>query len=173
MNPIRETHMRVRLLLLIAVLLVAVVTLFLLLLATDTALSVWQRLQDAPLWLQVAYTLVLLLISSATLWFTWSWLKPARKKKAVESKNLDPSSFQDALVESAGAGVDVSAAVHEFKEQQRRKQSGQVYIAIFGEISTGKSSLVKALLPKADLQTDPRGGREEIIKQRSPVWKRQ
>ncbi len=43
--------MRVRLLLFIAVLLVAVVTLFLLLLATDTALSVWQRLSQAPLWL--------------------------------------------------------------------------------------------------------------------------
>ena len=55
--------MRIRLLLLIAVLLVAVVTLFLLLLATDTALSVWQRLSVAPLWLQVAYTLILQLRS--------------------------------------------------------------------------------------------------------------
>ena len=38
--------MRVRLLLFIALLLIAVVTLFLLLLATDTALSVWQRLRE-------------------------------------------------------------------------------------------------------------------------------
>jgi GTP-binding protein EngB required for normal cell division len=150
--------MRVRLLLFIAVLLVAVVTLFLLLLATDTALSVWQRLQLAPLWLQVAYTLILLLISSATLWFTWRWLKPSRNKAVVEHKNLDPSSLKEALVKSADAGVDVSAAVHEIKEQRRRKQSGEIYIAIFGEISTGKSSLVKALLPNADLQSDPRGG---------------
>ena len=157
--------MRVRLLLIIVVLLVAIVTLFLLLLATDTAMSVWQRLSVAPLWLQVAYTLVLLLISSATLWLTWHWLKPARKKTPArgESKQLDPSSFQEALVESAGAGVDVSAAVQEIKEQQRRKQSGEVFIAIFGEISTGKSSLVKALLPKADLQSDTRGGTTQQI----------
>ncbi|MGB5487562.1 MAG: GTPase [Lysobacterales bacterium] len=157
--------MRVRLLLIIVVLLVAVVTLFLLLLATDTALSVWQRLQQAPLWLQVAYTLVLLLISSATLWLTWHWLKPARKKSPVrgESMHIDPSSFQEALVESAGTGVDVSAAVQEIKEQQRRKQSGEVFIAIFGEISTGKSSLVKALLPKADLQSDTRGGTTQHV----------
>ncbi len=73
--------MRVRLLLFIAVLLVAVVTLFLLLLATDTAMSVWQRLSEAPLWLQVAYGLVLLLISSATLWLTWRWLKPAEHRR--------------------------------------------------------------------------------------------
>jgi len=150
--------MRVRLLLLIAVMLVAVVTLFLLLLATDTALSVWQRLQQAPPWLQLSYTLILLMISGATLWFTWHWLKPARKKQEVRQNNLDPSNLKEALVESAGAGVDVSAAVNEIREQERRKQSGEIYIAIFGEISTGKSSLVKALLPKADLQRDPRGG---------------
>jgi len=155
--------MRVRLLLFIAVLLVAVVTLFLLLLATDTALSVWQRLRDAPLWLQLAYTLVLLLISSATLWFTWRWLKPAGKKTTVESQTLDPLTLQEDLVESASAGVDVSAAVEEIKEQQRRKQSGEVFIAIFGEISTGKSSLVKALLPNADMESDPRGGTTQSV----------
>ena len=68
--------MRIRLLLLIAVLLVAVVTLFLLLLATDTALSVWQQLRVAPLWLLVSSSLVLVLISGAVLWLTWKWLKP-------------------------------------------------------------------------------------------------
>jgi len=163
--------MRVRLLLFIVVLLVASVTLFLLLLATDTALSVWQRLQQAPLWLQLAYTFVLLLISGATLLVTWRWRKPARKKQVAGSKSLDSASFQEALVESAGAGIDVSSALNEIREQQRRKQAGEIYIAIFGEISTGKSSLVKALLPRAelraellaDLQTDPRGGTTQSV----------
>lgn len=155
--------MRVRLLLFIAVLLVAVVTLFLLLLATDTALSVWQRLREAPLWLQVTYSLVLLLISSATLWLSWRWLKPAGNKTVIEGRSLDPMFLQEELVESASAGVDVSAAIEEIKEQQRRKQSGEVFIAIFGEISTGKSSLVKALLPRAELETDPKGGTTQVI----------
>jgi len=155
--------MRVRLLLFVAVLLVAVVTLFLLLLATDTAMSVWQRLSIAPLWLQVAYTLMLVLISSATLWVTWHWLKPVRKKTEVKADKLDPFSFQESLVASASAGVDVSAAVQEIREQQRRKKSGEVFIAIFGEISTGKSSLVKALLPQAALQTDPVGGTTQDV----------
>jgi len=161
--------MRVRLLLFIAVLLVAVVTLFLLLLATDTALSVWQQLRVAPLWLQLAYTLVLLLISSATLWFSWRWLKPASKKLLVEDTQPDPLTLQEELVESASAGVDVSAAIDEIREQQRRKQSGEVFIAIFGEISTGKSSLVKALLPKADMESDPRGGTTQQVTHYS--WK--
>lgn len=155
--------MRVRLLLFIAVLLVAVVTLFLLLLATDTALSVWQRLREAPLWLQLAYTLVLVSISGATLWISWRLLKPASKEQPAENESLDPQSLHDDLVESASDGVDVSAAMAEIKEQQRRKQSGEVFIAIFGEISTGKSSLVKALLPQADMQSDPRGGTTEQV----------
>jgi GTP-binding protein EngB required for normal cell division/uncharacterized protein (DUF697 family) len=155
--------MRVRLLLISAILLVAVVTLFLLLLATDTAMSVWQRLSAAPLWLQVTYTLVLILISTATLWFSWQWLKPTPKKKTSQSRIPDELSLQEELVESASAGVDVSAAIDEIREQNRRKQSGEVFIAIFGEISTGKSSLVKALLPKADMQTDPRGGTTQDI----------
>ena len=155
--------MRVRLLLIIALMLVAVVTLFLLLLATDTAMSVWQRLSEAPLWLQVAYGLVLLLISSATLWLSWRWLKPASKVAEPEAQVLDDFSLQENLVESASAGVDVSAAVEEIREQQRRKQSGEVFIAIFGEISSGKSSLVKALLPKADIESDARGGTTQDI----------
>jgi len=155
--------MRVRLLLFIAVILVMIVTLFLLLLATDTALSVWQRLQQAPLWLQFAYTLILLAVSGATLLFTWRWLKPARGKSVSKVKSLDHESFQEVLLKSADAGVDVSSAIHEIREQQKRKQGGEIYIAIFGEISTGKSSLVKALLPKADLQTDARGGTTQTV----------
>jgi GTP-binding protein EngB required for normal cell division len=155
--------MRVRLLLFVAVLLVAVVTLFLLLLATDTAMSVWQRLSLAPVWLQVAYGLSLMVISSATLWLSWRWLKPADKKIISEVSTLDSFGLQEKLVESASEGVDVSSAVSEIKEQRRRKQGGEVYIAIFGEISSGKSSLVKALLPKADIESDPRGGTTQDI----------
>jgi len=155
--------MHVRLLVFIAVLLVAIVTLFLMLLATDTALSVWQRLREAPLWLQLAYSLFLLLISSATLWFSWHWLKPAEKKTARNEVELDPLSLQEELLDSANAGIDVSSAIEEITEQQRRKKTGEVFIAIFGEISTGKSSLVKALLPMADLESDARGGTTQTI----------
>jgi GTP-binding protein EngB required for normal cell division/uncharacterized protein (DUF697 family) len=150
--------MRVRLLLIIAVLLVSVVTLFLLLLATDTALSVWQRLSEAPLWLQLAYALFLLLISSTTLWLSWQWLKPRKRAKHGEPKRPDSASLEEALMNSASAGIDISAAVAEVREQQRRRRNGEIYIAIFGEVSTGKSSLVKALLPDSSVESDPRGG---------------
>ena len=98
------------------------------------------------------------MISGATLWLSSRWLRPDKKPATDQNRSLDPLALQEDLVESASAGVDVSAAIEEIREQQRRKQSGEVFIAIFGEISTGKSSLVKALLPKADMEADPRGG---------------
>ena len=155
--------MHVRILFFTAITLLTIVILFLLLLATDTALSVWQRLSAAPLWLQVIYTLILILISGASLWLSWRWLKPDDKRKPDKSRSQDPESLQDELVKSASAGVDVSAAMKEIQEQRRRKQSGEVFIAILGEISTGKSSLVKALLPRADIDSDPRGGTTQQI----------
>lgn len=161
--------MRIRLLLFIALLLVAVLTMFLLLLATDTALSVWQRMATAPLWLQLSYSLLLIFFSAASLWLAWRWLKPVASKTTGKHRAIDPLSLQDDLIDSAQAGVDVSAAVAELKEQQRRRQNGEVFIAVFGEISTGKSSLVKALLPAAGLdddapKSDPRGGTTQQIK---------
>jgi GTP-binding protein EngB required for normal cell division/uncharacterized protein (DUF697 family) len=163
MERIREEFMRVRLVLFAALSLIAVVTLFILLLATDTAMSVWQRLQTAPLWLQVAYSLLLILVSATTLYFSWRWLKPTAKPLPREHESPDPLSLQQDLADSAMAGVDVNAALQEINEQKKRKQSGEVYIAIFGEISTGKSSLVKALLPAADLKSDPRGGTTQQV----------
>ena len=47
--------MRVRFFLAMALVITAVVALFLLLLATDTALSVWQQLQDAPAWVRYGW----------------------------------------------------------------------------------------------------------------------
>ena len=55
-------------------------------------------------------------------------------------------------------GADTSRIRHELAELQRRRESGAIHIALFGEISTGKSALVKALLPDAEIQSDVRGG---------------
>jgi small GTP-binding protein len=59
--------------------------------------------------------------------------------------------------------VDISPALDEIREQRRRKQSGEIHIAIFGEVSSGKSSLVKALLPEAEITRDPRAGTTQTI----------
>ncbi len=151
--------MPVRFLVAIAILIVAFLVLFLVLIATETALTVWHYLQQAPLWVQFGYGLLLVGLPLATLLLFWKWFRPSRKRRRhSERRQLSPESLQDELLESARQGVDVSEALEEIREQRRRRSSGEIYIAVHGEVSSGKSSLVKALLPAADAAADPRAG---------------
>lgn len=156
--------MSVRFFLLLLLLLVAFLAFFLALVATDTALSVWQRLTTAPLWLQITYGLVLSLISIASVVVAWKWLRPKPKTvQATRKIHQTVNELQEDLLASALAGVDVSEALKEIREQRRRQQAGEVHIAVFGEVSTGKSSLVNALLPEARAEADPRAGTTRAI----------
>jgi GTPase SAR1 family protein len=156
--------MPVRLLVSIAILIVAFLVLFLVLIASETALTVWHYLKQAPLWAQLGYGVFLVGLPLLTLVVFWGWLRPRRKPpKQKQQPVLDESALQDALVESAREGVDVSDALEEIREQRRRRGGGEVYIAVYGEVSAGKSSLVKALLPQAEIESDPRAGTTTVI----------
>jgi len=151
--------MPLRLIISIAILIGTFLLLFLVLIATETALTVWHYLKQAPVWVQLGYGLLLVGLPLASLLLFWRWFRPSGKKQAGQQRRpLSFEALQDELVESARQGVDVSAALEEIREQRRRRGTGQVYIAVYGEVSSGKSSLVKALLPDAEVQTDPRAG---------------
>jgi len=151
--------MPLRIIFSIAILIIAFLVLFLVLIATETALTVWHYLREAPLWVQLGYALILVGLPIATLLLFWRWFRPSQKKKrGPEARPMSLEALQDELVDSARQGVDVSAALEEMREQRRRRGSGQIYIAVYGEVSSGKSSLVRALLPEADVTTDPRAG---------------
>jgi GTP-binding protein EngB required for normal cell division len=156
--------MPVRLLVSIAILIITFLVLFLVLIASETALTVWHYLKEAPLWIQVGYTVILVGLPLLTLVFFWNWFRPSNRKKTIEKRELSNESLQDELLESARQGVDVSAPLEEIREQRRRKGSGEVFIAVYGEVSSGKSSLVKALLPDAEVEADPRAGTTSEIR---------
>lgn len=158
--------MPLRLLVSIIILLAVMLVMFIFLLATDTALSVWNYLRSAPAWLQLAYLCILVLLPLATLVFFWSWFKPRRQAKPeAKSKPANFEQLQQDLLSSQQAGVDITPALAEIREQRRRKESGEIHIAIFGEVSAGKSSLVKALLPEAEIERDARAGTTRAITQ--------
>ncbi|KZC42326.1 UNVERIFIED_ORG: GTP-binding protein HSR1, partial [Rhodanobacter sp. FW104-R5] len=60
-------------------------------------------------------------------------------------------------------GADTGALAAELGELDRRRASARVYVALFGEISTGKSSLVRALAPQAQVASDVRGGTTRTV----------
>jgi len=150
--------MPVRLLVSIAILIVTFLVLFLVLIASETALSVWHYLKEAPLWIQLAYAIILVGMPLLTLVLFWGWFRPSKKQKKNEKRELSPETLQDEILESARQGIDVSAAIEEIREQRRRRSTGEIFIAVYGEVSSGKSSLVKAILPDAEVETDPRAG---------------
>jgi GTP-binding protein EngB required for normal cell division len=157
--------MPVRLLVTAFILILLFLVLFLVLLATDTALSVWHYLKDAPAWIQLSYAVILAGLPLLTLVLFWNWFRPGRRKKTKrERPEITTDTLQNDLLESSRQGIDVSAALEEIREQRRRRSSGEIYIAVYGEVSSGKSSLVQALLPDAEVETDPRAGTTRIIR---------
>ncbi|MGD2128142.1 MAG: 50S ribosome-binding GTPase [Lysobacterales bacterium] len=142
----------------IVIVIVAFLVLFLVLIASETALTVWHYLKQAPLWVQIGYGVILVGLPLLTLFLFWNWFRPARRKKDREPRPISTASLQDDLLESASQGIDVSGALDEIREQRRRTGNGEVYIAVYGEVSSGKSSLVKALVPGAQAESDPRAG---------------
>ena len=140
----------------------AVVLLFLLLvviigMAGDTLLSLWDRLQTAPWYIRSLFAVILLAFSSASAVILWKLLRPV-KKSGIKKEYLDESSLQQRIEKAEETGIDIESAKIELGKLGLRRQTGKLYIALAGTISTGKSSLINSLLPNAKAQSEVTGG---------------
>ncbi len=136
------------------------VALALLLLVTDTALSVWERLAAAPAVVRWGWIAIVSSLTVLATFLAWRWLRHRTRPKAAAEPDAPPSeeALEAALQASEDQGVDVGPALAELAERRRRKDSGEIHIAVYGEVSTGKSALVGALLPGVESPSDPRAG---------------
>jgi GTP-binding protein EngB required for normal cell division/uncharacterized protein (DUF697 family) len=148
------------------IVLVFVVAIAALLFVTESALNVWDRLADGPRILLYGYVSVLLGLVVVAVWLIVR-LVVRRKAPSAGVQAVKPLSQQDIrerLVEAERAGVDVAAAQAELAELAARQAAGAIHLCFFGEISTGKSSLIRALVPSADVSVDVRGGSTVEVK---------
>jgi predicted GTPase len=127
---------------------------------TQTALNVWDRLLEGPRLLLWGYVAAMILLVVLAIYLIWRLLirrdvAPVSKEVA---KPLSKKDIEGRLREAEAAGVDVSDAQQELRELASRQDSGVVHLCFFGEISTGKSSLIKALVPDAEVSIDVVGG---------------
>ena len=130
--------------------------LWLLFAAAERALALAQRLLDLPGWLQWTLGGVLLCFAIAGLSVLWWLLRPRRRRRPLPAP--DRGSLEQRIGQLRERGADTVALVSELGELDRRRASARVYVALFGEISTGKSSLIRALVPHARIASDARGG---------------
>jgi GTPase Era involved in 16S rRNA processing len=112
-----------------------------------------------PLWLQLAYAVMVLGLTAVSTWLAWRWLRPRKASPpVVKPTAVNADQIREEVAESLDAGIDIDAALQELEERERRRGGGEIHIAVFGEVSAGKSSLVSALVPGADTASDPRAG---------------
>jgi GTP-binding protein EngB required for normal cell division len=153
-----------RLFLAIAAFVGVLVLLAVVLSAAQFSLSLWQQLQSAPVWVVVLIATVAGLLLGFGGWLIWLIVRPARKSGAGKSAlPLTEAELEAHLEAAAATGIDVASARRELEELARRRQLEVIHLALFGEISSGKSSLINALLPGASVQTDVIGGTTTTI----------
>jgi GTP-binding protein EngB required for normal cell division len=127
---------------------------------TQTALNVWDRLLEGPRLLLWGYVAAMALLVVFAIYLIWVLLVRRRVQPVARevAKPLTKEDIQGRLREAEQAGIDVGDAQQELRELASRQASGLVHLCFFGEISTGKSSLIKALVPDADVAIDVVGG---------------
>jgi GTP-binding protein EngB required for normal cell division/uncharacterized protein (DUF697 family) len=141
------------------VLLIFVVAVAALLFVTESALNVWDRLVQGPRLLLYGYVGIMAMLVVAAIWLIVRLVVRRRPRQAPPgSAPLSRGEIEQRLRDADKAGVDVSAAQAELQELAARQRSGSIHLCFFGEISTGKSSLIKALVPDADVVISAVGG---------------
>jgi predicted GTPase len=148
----------IRVALAIVILLVFVIATAALLFVSESALNVWDRLKAGPPALLYAYVSIMLLLAVSALWLTWRLLvrRRARPPEASATAPITQADIEQRLRDAEAAGVDTGTAQAELRELAARRNS--VHLCFFGEVSSGKSSLIKALVPDAEVTVDVVGG---------------
>lgn len=135
--------------------------LWLLFAAAERFLALTQRFLALPVALQWTFGLVLTVFAAAGLSVLWWLLRPRRKRRPLPAP--DRSNLEQRIGQLREHGADTGALAAELGELDRRRLDARIYVAIFGEISTGKSSLIRAMVPQAQLASDARGGTTRAV----------
>ncbi|MEL7311396.1 MAG: GTPase [Pseudomonadota bacterium] len=125
---------------------------------TDRALSLWERLSDAPTGLRYGLLASFLMVGAGLGLFFWRLLFRRSKPPKTSSKVLrDPQSLQTRADELAQQGADTQLAQQTLADLAAAAND-ELDIVLFGAVSTGKSSLARALLPDAIVEVSPVAG---------------
>ncbi|WP_198266242.1 GTPase [sulfur-oxidizing endosymbiont of Gigantopelta aegis] len=160
-----------RLLIAIALTVLFFIFLVAILFVTNLSFSVWEQLQQKPLWLIWTYASAIAFACLVFGGILWRLLLP-KKKQQTKTANKSPQHIDikassqrlDALNEKISSAQEKelatiqSALAAELQEYAQRKDQQSIYIALFGDISSGKSSLIKALTGEASIASSVLGG---------------
>ncbi|MCU7860706.1 MAG: 50S ribosome-binding GTPase [Candidatus Thiodiazotropha sp. (ex Lucinoma kastoroae)] len=151
-----------RLLLVLALLFLSLLILLLVLQLTESALSVWQMLDQLSPALLLFYAVGLFGFSLVVLVVSWLLLRPTKPVTGNKVQTIhlpeDRDAFEEALHKADSKGVNITAAHQELQELDQRTRQSSIYVAFFGAVSAGKSALIRAITGEQVIQVDPRTG---------------
>lgn len=138
--------------------------------ATRSALDVWERLQALPEPVFYTYIALIAALILFSLWLIYKLLRPARLGLSDDLEDISEEAILAEIDQAEAVGVDTAELRRELGHLQERKETGSIYVALFGDVSTGKSSIIDALLPdentdKSNLAINVRGGSTQDIHQ--------
>jgi GTP-binding protein EngB required for normal cell division len=145
-----------RLLLAAIIVLLALGALLTLTYATDAALSIIERLERLPPWLSAGVGALAVLIIGAAIWLLWTLFRPARTRKPPR-RPVARADVEERLQQLPADAPQRRLLGDELQQLDLRATEEALQVAVFGEISAGKSSLVAALTGAA-IPRDVRGG---------------
>lgn len=125
--------------------------------ATERALSLWSELERLPAALRYSLLVLAAGFLGAGLWLALRLLRgrPARPARAEPIDRERVEARLARLESMGGAGAPLR---EELSELDRRRERARLQVALFGDVSAGKSSLLAALVPQAETGIDVRGG---------------
>jgi predicted GTPase len=152
----------IRILVAMAILVLGLAAILLILVISEATLNIQARLDASPVWLKYAWWSFVTSVCLLVTWLVWRFLHQPDDKAIQESRHAEISaneaSVSAAVEQAEQLGADTSRVRSELAELARRKSVGTVHVALFGEISSGKSTLLRALVPDADATSDVLGG---------------
>ena len=143
----------------------AVLFLLFIFFATRSVLDIWDRLQALPVALFYTYLAVIAAFIIGAIWMIYKLLKPSKTASLLDNEDVTEESVLEEIKHAENVGMDTDELRRELERLQERKASGTIFVALFGNVSTGKSSIIKSLLPDADIDISVKGGSTQEIAQ--------
>jgi GTP-binding protein EngB required for normal cell division len=131
----------------------------------NSVLEFYQRLTELPIWLRLPLILLGAALLIALAWLIWRMARPARRTANTTAAPVSRTEVESRIDALRARKAETAALEAELVELDRRHAAGEVHVAMFGEISTGKSSLIRALGAEAGPDVDVGGGTTREVRQ--------
>lgn len=160
--PRQSMRKALRLLLLLAFVFLSLLILLLLLQLTESALNIWQLLDQLSPIMLVFYAMGLLGFSLLVVVASWMLIRP-RKPSAGQPRGealptVDRAALEAAVSKAEASGIEAAEARRELAELDNRSAETVRYVVFFGAVSAGKSALIRAITGESGIEVDPRAG---------------